>query len=69
VILKILKKKKNKYEYGGKWSFHLTDTLWACRSSLKIATGFSLFSLIYGTEVISLVELIVPTPGVILEEI
>ena len=67
MILKILKKMK--YEYGGKWSFHLTDILWACRSSLKTATGFSLFSLTYGTEAISLVELTGPMLRVILEEI
>nr|XP_023929331.1 uncharacterized protein K02A2.6-like [Quercus suber] len=65
VILKILKKMK----YEGKWSDHLTDVLWACRSSLNIATGFSPISLVYGTEAISLVELVIPTPRVVLEEI
>lgn len=49
MILKILKKMKHKY--GGRWSSHLTDT------------GFSSFSLIYGT------ELTVPTPSVVLEKI
>nr|POE95700.1 hypothetical protein CFP56_38126 [Quercus suber] len=57
-----------KQEYGGKWSDHLADVLWACRSSLKTATGFSPFSLIYGTEAISPVELVVPTLRVVLEE-
>ena len=38
VMLKILKKMK--HEYGGKWSDHLVDVLWACRSSVKIATRF-----------------------------
>ena len=52
----------------GKWSDHLTDVLWACRSSMKTATGFSPFSLIYGTEAISLVELVVPKLKVVLEE-
>ncbi|XP_075665045.1 uncharacterized protein LOC142634639 [Castanea sativa] len=66
VILKILKKMK--HEYGGKWSDHLTDVLWACRSSVKTATGFSPFSLVYGTEAISLKELVIPTPRVVLEE-
>ena len=66
VMLKILKKMK--HEYGGKWSNHLVDVLWACRSSVKTATGFSPFSLVYGTEAISLMELVVPTPRVILEE-
>ena len=35
---------------------------------MKTDTGFSPFSLVYGTEVISPVELVVPTPRVILEE-
>ena len=55
MILKILKKMK--HEYGGKWS------------SLKTATRFSPFSLVYGTKVISLIELTVSTPRVMLEEI
>ena len=61
VMLKILKKMK--HEYGEKWSDHLADVLWACRSSVKIAIGFSPFSLVYGTEAISLVELVIPTKG------
>ena len=67
VILKILKKMK--HEYGGKWSAHLTDVLWACRSPLKTATRFSPFSLVYETEAISPVKLVTPTPRVVLEEI
>ena len=67
VILKILKKMK--HEYGGKWSAHLTDVLWACRSSLKTAIGFSPFSLVYRTEAISPVKLIISTPRVVIEEI
>ena len=47
VMLKILKKMK--HEYGGKWSDHLTNVLWACRSSVKTTIGFSPFSLVYGT--------------------
>ena len=66
VMLKILKKMKHEYE--GKWSDHLVDVLWACRSSVKTAMGFSPFSLVYGTKAISLVELVVPTPRVVLEE-
>ena len=58
-----------KHQHGWKWSAHLTDVLWACRSSLKIATGFSPFFLIYGTEAISLIELVIPTPRVVLEGI
>lgn len=67
VILKILKKMKR--EYGGRWSSHLIDVLKACRSSLKTATRFSPFSLVYGTEVISPVELTIPTPRMVLKEI
>ena len=53
------------YEYEGGWSEHLSETPWAYRSSTKTATGFSLFSLVYGTEAISPVELLVPTPRMI----
>ena len=35
---------------------------------MKTATGFSPFSLVYGTESVSPVELVVPTPRVVLEE-
>ena len=66
VMLKILKKMKHKY--GGKLSDHLADVLLACRSSVKTATGFSPFSLVYGIEAISPVEFVVPTPRVVLEE-
>ena len=47
----------------------MTNVLWAYRSSLKIATRFSPFSLIYGTEAISPVELVIPTLRVVLEGI
>ena len=63
VLLKILSKMV--YEYEGGWSEHLLETLWAYRSSTKTATGFFLFSLVYGTEAISPVELLVPTPRMI----
>ena len=66
MMLKILKKMK--HEYGGKWSDHFADVLWACRSSVKTAMGFSPFSLVYGMEAISPVELVVLTPRVVLEE-
>ena len=65
-MLKILK--KIKHEYGGKWSDHLADVLWACKISIKTAMGFSLFSLVYEIEAISPMELVVPTPKVVLEE-
>ena len=66
MIVKILKKMK--HEYGGKWSEYLTDILRACRSSLKTTIGFSPFSLVYGTKAINPVELVIPTPRVVLEE-
>ena len=47
----------------------MTDVLWACRSSLKTVTGFLPFFLVYGTEAISLVELVIPSPRVVLEGI
>ena len=53
------------HEYEGGWSEHLLETLWAYQSSTKTATGFSPFSLVYGTEAISPIELLVPTPRVI----
>ena len=46
----------------------MTNILWAYRSSVKIATGFSPFSLVCGTEAINPVELVVPKPRVVLEE-
>jgi hypothetical protein len=39
--------------------------LWAYRSSLKTATSFTLFSLVYGIDIISPTELVVPTPRVL----
>ncbi|XP_075665914.1 uncharacterized protein LOC142635678 [Castanea sativa] len=63
VLLRILSKMVHEYEGG--WTKHLLETLWAYRSSSKTATGLSPFSLVYGTEAISLVELLVPTPRVV----
>ena len=40
---------------------HLPDALWAYRNSPKSATGFSPFSLVYGTEVVSPAEIITPS--------
>lgn len=53
------------HEYEGGWSEHLLETLWAYRSSAKTVTSFAPFSLVYGTEAISPVKLLVPTPRVI----
>uniref|UniRef100_A0A2N9FNQ7 Integrase catalytic domain-containing protein n=1 Tax=Fagus sylvatica TaxID=28930 RepID=A0A2N9FNQ7_FAGSY len=44
------------------WSSHLANVLWAYRGSPKTATGFTPFSLVYGTDVISPPELLVPSP-------
>ena len=51
-------------EYAGGWSEHLSDTLWAYRTSPRSATGFSPYSLVYGSEAISPVEVAVPTTRV-----
>ena len=40
---------------------HLLDALWAYRNSLKSATSFSPFSLVYGNEVVSPAEIITPS--------
>ena len=47
-------------EYTGGWAIHLPDALWAYRKSPKSATGFSPFSLVYGTEVVSPTEIMTP---------
>ena len=57
-----------KHEYGGIWSDHLVDVLWACKSFVKTAIGFSPFYLVCRTEAISPVELVVPMPRVVLEK-
>ena len=53
------------HEYEGGWTKHLLETLWAYQSLSKTATGLSPFFLVYGTEAVSPVELLVPTPRVI----
>ena len=40
---------------------HLPDALWAYRKSPKSATGFSPYSLVYGTEVMSPAEIMTPS--------
>ena len=44
-------------EYTGGWAKHLPDALWAYKKSPKSTTGFSPFSLVYGTEVVSPAEI------------
>ncbi|CAL8993354.1 unnamed protein product, partial [Prunus brigantina] len=52
------------YEYQGSWSVHLPDALWAYRTSPRSAIGFSPYSLVYGSEAISPVEITIPTARV-----
>uniref|UniRef100_A0A2N9HJV8 Uncharacterized protein n=1 Tax=Fagus sylvatica TaxID=28930 RepID=A0A2N9HJV8_FAGSY len=53
------------FDYGKGWNSHLADVLWAYRGSPKTATGFTPFSLVYGTDVISPPELLVPSPRIL----
>ena len=53
------------HEYEGGWIEHLLEILWAYRSLSKTAIRLSPFFLVYGTEAISPVELLVPTPRVV----
>ncbi|XP_021827276.1 uncharacterized protein LOC110767920 [Prunus avium] len=62
-LLRILSKMV--YEYEGGWSLHLPDALWAYRTSPRITTGFSPYSLVYGSDAISPVEIAVPTARVL----
>jgi hypothetical protein len=63
MLLRILSKMV--FYYGKGWSSHLADVLWAYRGSPKTATGFTPFSLVYGTDVISPPELLVPSPRIL----
>ena len=56
------------FDYARGWNTHLLDTLWAYRSSTKMATGFLPFSLVYGTETISSMELMVPPARTLLSQ-
>ena len=58
-LIKIISKMSQ--EYTGGCAVHLPDALWACRNSPKSATSFSPFSLVYGSEVVSLAEIITPS--------
>ena len=53
------------HEYEGGWTKHLLETLLAYWSSSKTTTELSPFSLVYDTEAISPVELLVPTLKVV----
>ena len=62
MLLQILSKMV--FDYGSNWRAHLADVLWAYQSSPKTATGFTPFSLVYGTDTISPTELVVHSPRV-----
>uniref|UniRef100_A0A2N9IKF0 Reverse transcriptase domain-containing protein n=1 Tax=Fagus sylvatica TaxID=28930 RepID=A0A2N9IKF0_FAGSY len=47
------------------WNSHLAETLWAYRSSTKTETGFTPFSLVYGTDAIAPTKLLVPNPRIL----
>ena len=49
------------FDYGKGWTSHLADTLWAYHSSTETTMGFTPFSLVYSTDVISPIELLVPS--------
>ncbi|CAL2259063.1 unnamed protein product [Prunus armeniaca] len=50
--------------YEGGWSVHLPNALWAYRTSPRSPTGFSPYSLVYGSDAISPVEITIPTTRV-----
>jgi transposase InsO family protein len=63
MLLRILS--KIVFDYGKCWNSHLADALWAYRGSTKMATGFTSFSLVYGTDAIAPTELLVPSPRIL----
>ena len=63
-LIKIISKMSQKYTRG--WAMHLPDALWAYRNSPKSVTGFSPFSLVYETKVMSLAEVMTPSLRVML---
>uniref|UniRef100_A0A2N9HFT2 RNA-directed DNA polymerase n=1 Tax=Fagus sylvatica TaxID=28930 RepID=A0A2N9HFT2_FAGSY len=60
-----IKHRRSTPYYPQGWNSHLADVLWAYRGSPKTATGFTPFSLVYGTDVISPPELLVPSPRIL----
>ena len=59
VFIKIINKISQDYTSG--WAMQLLDALWAYRKSPKSAIGFSPFSLVYRTEVVSPIEVMTPS--------
>jgi len=58
-LIKIISNMSQEYTRG--WTMYLPDALWAYRSSPKFAMRFSPFSLVYRTEVMSPVEVMMPS--------
>lgn len=48
-------------DYSRGWSTHLLDTLWTYFNLVKTATGFSPFSIVYGTKAVTPAELVILT--------
>ena len=59
ILIKIISKMS--WEYTRGWEMHLPGAFWAYQSSPKSAMRFSPFSLVYGMEVMSPVEVMMPS--------
>ena len=53
--------KKRLHYHKSSWLDELDHVLWATRTTPKTATGESPFSLVYGTEAVAPIEIVVPT--------
>lgn len=58
-ILSGLRKKMDEYDALGKWEEELPTVLWSLRTTVKEATGRTPFSLVFGTEAVIPVEIMV----------
>ncbi|XP_020089048.1 uncharacterized protein LOC109710721 [Ananas comosus] len=59
VIINLMKRHIGKYPR--KWNEKLSEVLWACRTSVKMATGMTPFQLVYGHEAVVPAEITVPS--------
>ncbi|XP_020107333.1 uncharacterized protein LOC109723399 [Ananas comosus] len=59
VIINLMKRYIGKYPR--KWNEKLSEVLWACRTSVKMATGMTPFQLVYGDEAVVPAEITVPS--------
>ena len=64
-IIKILN--KTIHEYAEKWHEFLPLALWAYRTSQRTTTGYTPFSLVYGSEAVLPTEILVPTARLALQ--